>query len=498
MSLSVTSAHQPRAKMLQRRSLLWRIHFWAALLSSPFLIAAILTGLLYTLSPQIEYYLYHKIDYVAPQGRPRPLDEAIVAAIQVVPNNYELYSVIAPFTDIDSVKVAFIPKTQTPSKSVNASDHASHGASVSTPPNPARPVQTSSAFLRPSFGLPSRSLVIYVNPYNNEVLGQLPQAERFTIWAKKLHSTYLQDGWRWIIEFAASWTLVMLITGIFLWIPVLRQDFPANQSTSTRNNWRYWHATVGILMSVMSASILITGLTWSKNTGEQIRWSRDALDQKSPRIPAHFRSIIPEHNHSGHDQGHQFNSQTMIPVPAMISWQQAWQSVKSNAPDIAIELRAPVGQDGFWRANHVDKGDPTKRFDMLLDAYSGQPLFYSGWDDQPLFGKATAIGIPFHRGEFGFWNQALLILFGLSLLFSFISGWVMYFKRWRSGLPILPRVLPGSWKVVSPVAVICAAFMMIAMPLLGLSASIVCMIEAGFMVRKMRFKEIGVTRFFGK
>ena len=483
MSLSVRSANQPRSKMLQRRSLLWRIHFWAALLSSPFLIAAILTGLLYTLSPQIEDYLYRKIDYVTPQGRPRPLDEAIVAAIQVAPNNYELYSVIAPFTDIDSVKIAFIPKTQMPSKSVNASDHASHGASVSTPPNPAHPVQNLSAFLRPSFGLPARSLVIYVDPYNAQVLGQLLQSERFTTWSKKLHSTYLQDGYRWIIEFAASWTLVMLVTGVFLWMPILKEKHQEHERNS-RRRWRYWHATIGISMSIMSAAILVTGLTWSKNTGEQIRWARDALDQKSPRIPAHFRSIIPDHNHSGYDQGHNFNSQTMIPVPTMISWQQAWQSVKSNAPDIAIELRAPLGQDGFWRANHVDKGDPTKRFDMLLDAYSGQPLFYSGWDDQPLFGKATAIGIPFHRGEFGIWNQILLIAFGISLLFSFVSGWIMYFKRFRVGMPILPQLLPGTWKTISPWALLGTICMMISMPLLAISSLFVVGIEAIVFIRK--------------
>lgn len=468
--------------MLQRRSLLWRIHFWAAIIASPFLFAAIVTGLIYALSPQIEAYLYGRLDYVEAQTASRPLDESILSAIQAVPNNWDLYSVIAPQTAIESVKVAFIPKSK--SSSEQSVGHSGHGVTASAKPELINPTQSQPSFLRPSFGLPARSLVVYINPYTNQVLGQLPQSERFTVWSKKLHSTYLQDGWRWVIEFAASWTLVMLVTGIFLWMPMLKGYFNPTQNGSSREQWRYWHATIGILMSVMSAAILVTGLTWSKNAGEQIRWARDALDQKSPPIPAHFKSSIPEHNHSDHGHGIESNLKTMIPAHSMINWQQAWQSVKMNAPSVAIELRAPVGEAGFWRANHVDRGDPTKRFDMLLDAYTGQPLFYSGWDDQPLFGKATAIGIPFHRGEFGVWNQVLLIIFGISLMFSFISGWVMYFKRHRIGTSILPPLLPGAWKTISPWAILGAGFMFLSMPLLAATAPIIIGIEGLIILRK--------------
>nr|WP_315489117.1 PepSY domain-containing protein [uncultured Rhodoferax sp.] len=87
---------------------------------------------------------------------------------------------------------------------------------------------------------------------------------------------------------------------------------------------------------------------------------------------------------------------------------------------------------------------------MLLDAYSCQRLYYSGWDQQTAFGKATAIGIPFHRGEFGVWNQVVLLVFGLGVLFSIVSGWVMYFKRRGRGLAGLPHLAPGAWKSLSP------------------------------------------------
>ena len=64
----------------RRRSLFWRIHFWAALIASPFALVATLTGLLYIFTPQIEAHLYGRLERVAPQGTRLPLDAAVAAA----------------------------------------------------------------------------------------------------------------------------------------------------------------------------------------------------------------------------------------------------------------------------------------------------------------------------------------------------------------------------------------------------------------------------------
>ena len=65
-----------------------------------------------------------------------------------------------------------------------------------------------------------------------------------------------------------------------------------------------------------------------------------------------------------------------------------------------------------------------------------------------MFGKATAIGIPFHRGEYGVWNQALLFIFGVGLIFSMTTGWVMVFKRRRKGMAYFPSAGKGAWRAV--------------------------------------------------
>lgn len=131
---------------------------------------------------------------------------------------------------------------------------------------------------------------------------------------------------------------------------------------------------------------------------------------------------------------------------------------------------SPMGPTGVWRSNQVDKSAPTRRFDMLSDAYTGERLLLLGWDDQTVFSKATAIGIPFHRGEFGLWNQVLLAVFGVGILFSLLSGWVTVLMRYRTTGRFWPRLLPGAWRHASPWAWLAGLLSLPLLPVLAVSA----------------------------
>jgi uncharacterized iron-regulated membrane protein len=168
---------------------------------------------------------------------------------------------------------------------------------------------------------------------------------------------------------------------------------------------------------------------------------------------------------------------TLIEDRPPITWQTAWDQARAQAPNVPMLLKAPPDEQGVWRIASNDPGQPEKKFDLFLDAYSGEKLFYAGWDRQTAFGKATGIGIPFHRGEFGWWNQALLLLFGAGVLFSIVSGWVMFFKRRQPGSLGLPRLLPGAWKSPSIFAWLTAVVLLIVMPLLAISSVAVLGLE---------------------
>jgi len=71
----------------------------------------------------------------------------------------------------------------------------------------------------------------------------------------------------------------------------------------------------------------------------------------------------------------------------------------------------------------------------------------------------------------------LLFVFGVGVLFSIVSGWMMYFKRCKLGLSGMPAVMKGAWKSVPWGAWLGGAFMLVAMPLLAISATAVLLVE---------------------
>ncbi len=426
-----------------RKSLFWRIHFWAALIASPFALLAAVTGLVYVFTPQIEAALYADLDHVTGTGLPLPLDSAVAAAEAAAPAGWQLTSVLPAYTATDTVKVNFAMAT-------SGIGHVGH-IHTETIPAARAPASNNPA--------PTSELVVYVNPYTATVVGQLGIDQRFNVWAKKLHSRLLQtDGWRWMIELAASWLMVMLLTGIYLWWPHDSRKLLPDLRMKGRAAWRQWHSFIGVVLAVLSFTILTTGLTWSQYAGSQFRALRDNIGQAPPGVPQNLQSSL----------------QAEIPP---LPWQAAWDIGRENAPDVAMSITPPDDTQGIWMLSAVDRSQPGKGFDLALDNYSGQKLYYSGWDHQTTFAKATSIGIPFHRGEFGWWNEALLILFGAGTLFSLVSGWVMFFKRYQSGSRWLPRLLPGAWKAASVPCWVTAGVLCIAMPLLALSAAAVIMVE---------------------
>lgn len=442
-----------------RAALFWRVHWWAALVATPFALLAALTGLLYVFTPQIEQRLYGHMEQVAPVAQARPLDQLVAAAQAAAPAGMELKQVVVPAANSEALKVIFAPAAG------GADPHAHHhggqhgaGMGAGAAAQTAAPASTAMAATKPAaakrsgFGLPAGALTVYVDPASGLITGTLANDQRFSQWAKHLHSRLLQgEGWRWMIELGASWMMVMLITGVALWWPTARWP---RTGLRGRAFWREWHTFAGVALGIISLVILATGLTWSKYAGEQVRALRDLTGQAPPQMPAGLHS--------------QRQSEA---VP--LGWQAALDAARRIAPAASLQLTPPRNPDGIWRISMADRTQPALRFEAALDAYSGQPLYTSDWSQQTAFGKATAIGIPFHRGEFGWWNQALLLVFGLGVLFSLLSGWLMYFKRRKAGQLSLPRVPAQAWRALGAGWWLTLLGCLALMPTLAISAPLV-------------------------
>lgn len=269
-----------------------------------------------------------------------------------------------------------------------------------------------------------------------------------------------------MIELAASWLLVLLISGTLLAWPMLRAF--ASHPTSLRR----WHWLGGLSLGLLSLIIVLTGLTWSQHAGERIKALRDATNQAPPRAPSGLKSA---------------GTQTL-------TWQQALEVTRKahadlGLPAMPILLTPPNDARGVWRANAVDRSRPNSQSSWVIDASSGSVLFQSDWAQQTVFSKATAIGIPFHRGEFGLWNQLLLAIFGIGLLASIATGWAMMAQRVKKGAAsgnnmrrwvaaCLPRALPIRFGCIPFWVWPLVALMLLGMPVLCWSVVPVVLADA--------------------
>lgn len=488
--------------LAQRKSVFWRIHLWAAFIATPFALVGALTGMLYIFTPQIEAALHGHLDRVAPQNQTLPLDALVALAQQAAPKGATLRHVVTPETADQSVRVYFAPAGGRKAATHTDDEHAEHQAA-------SQPAEGQAGTGRPQVnagkpdgsnpgtnqgknagtnlgtnpgmnpdgkagkpggmdhGLPQGSIV-YINPYSGDVLGVQAEMDRFSTWSKRLHSSLLQgNGWRWLLELSTSWMFVMLLTGLYLWWPRDGSAVRPDAGLQTRAGWKQWHAFTGMVLAAMSLVILVTGLTWSRQAGQQIKAAADWVGQGSPEAPKHLRTPAQPGQH-------------------LLGWQGVWDAARTQAPSIAYQLNPPKQADEPWRISNFDRSQPTKRFNLLLDGHSGQTLYYHGWSSFTLFSKATAVGIPFHRGEFGWWNQALLLTFGVGVLWWLVSGWVMFAKRKRQGWLGLPRVLPGAWGSVSAITVAIAAVCLVAMPVFAWSVAAVALVEMWLAWRPVR------------
>jgi uncharacterized iron-regulated membrane protein len=451
--------------MARRKSAFWRIHLWAAFIATPFALIGALTGMLYIFTPQIEAVLHGPLDRVAPGPARLALDELVAAARRAAPADTSLRYVVAPDGADESVRVYFSPAGEKPRKAAaDAGEHALHTGHAGHAGAAGTPGATPSAAPAPKGAAMDHRLpqghIVYVDPYTGRVLGLHGEMDRFSTWSKRLHSSLLQgNDWRWMLELSTSWLVVMLLTGIYLWWPRGAQRALPDGALRGRAGWRQWHAFTGVALSVLTLIVLSTGLTWSRHAGDQIKDTARGAGQAAPEVPKGLRSQA-------------------TPGQPPLNWQQVWDAARSQAPAISLQLNPPKSAQEPWRISNFDRSQPTKRFNLLLDGSTGRALHFQGWESMTAFNKATAIGIPFHRGEFGWWNQALLLVFGLGVVWWLVSGWVMYIKRKRQGALGLPRLLPGAWRSLPAGAWITALPLLWLLPLLALSAAAVAAVEA--------------------
>jgi uncharacterized iron-regulated membrane protein len=333
-------------------------------------------------------------------------------------------------------------------------------------------------------------MVLAINPYTGEVLRSMVDGATWNLFFERIHGTLLiGDTGDRILEIASSLGILLVVTGLYLVWPRqaggLRAMVIPELAAKGRGWWKSLHQVCGTWTAVILVFFLITGLAWAGIWGGKFvqPWST---------FPAEKWDAVPlssqDHaslNGNGEKQVPWGLEQT--PLPASGSHAGVAVLPEGTVLNLSaiVELGRMIGLEGRFRVSYpgdetgvwtlgqnsmsYDGNSPTIDRTVHVDQYTGKVLADVRYADYGLTAKAMAVGIALHEGQLGLWNFVLNALFCAAVVFTCLSGVVMWWKRRPSGAarlaaPPAPQDVP----LAKGVVLIALALSML-FPLLGLT-----------------------------
>ncbi|PWV89431.1 putative iron-regulated membrane protein [Paenibacillus cellulosilyticus] len=326
---------------------------------------------------------------------------------------------------------------------------------------------------------PLGALTVFVNPYNGAIVGSLDPSTTLTQRIRDLHGSLMLGSnsiGDKIVEVAACWAIVLLISGIYLWWPRGRNKVFGTWLPRLRSGSKIMirdlHAVPLFWLSIVVLMLVVTGLPWSGLTGNYISKATDSTKTGYPD----YMWYSPESKTPTKDIMQVPWAAENLPVP---------ESSQNGVPRIPIENVISIASaekivDGYTIAiPQDDKGVYTvsvwpktikDEATMHIDQYSGNTLVSLRYDDYGIAAKAIEIGISLHEGKyFGTANLVLCLLACITLAGTSFLGVVMWWRRRPKGSMKLGA--PGAnhtYKLQKGVAAI-VIIMAILLPLVGIT-----------------------------
>lgn len=433
-------ARQRRAILAHRA--VWRWHFYAGLFCIPFVIILSLTGAAYLFKPQVEAFLDAPYDHLVIAGGPRSPEAQVKAALAAAPEGSHLRFYEVRREADDAARVI-----------------------LSTPDGP---------------------LIAFVHPEANVVLGLQREADRPMEVIKTIHGELLMgDRGSILVELAAGWAVVMILTGLVLWVPRGGRGpgggviWP-RLGQGGRLAWRDLHAVTGFWISGLALFLLLTGLPWTtvwNDAFKEVRRATGTLAASQEWSSGRKADASGEHAaHSGLS-AHAAHGPGTTPA-ASLDKMAASVARLDLPPPVLI---APPAPGGGWRSSPVwtvrsETQNRPQRIVMTLDPATGEVTGQETFGDKHPIDQAIGYGIAAHEGQlFGLANQLLGLAAASGLVLLSISGIVMWRRRGPAGVLGAPERLTNlnAARGVGLVIIGLGVFM----PVLGLSLIVVAVGE---------------------
>ena len=394
---------------------LWRWHFYAGLLVMPLVLILSVTGAIYLFKPQVERWEERAYQGLATGGGVSPNSQA-EAALRAFP-----------------------------------------GSRLHAYRLPEQPGDAAMIHLALADGRSMRD--VFVSP-QGRVLGSLDPEARIIAIDHDIHGQLLLGPrGSWIVELAASWAIVMILTGLYLWWP--RGRGPAGVlwprlSLGQRAFWRDIHAVTGFWVAGLALVLLVTGLPWANAWGTAFAWARAELGLVKGRQDwtiggrAATASAMGEHAghdgmamdepHAEHDHAAMMHMQTSgVALPSLGQIVARAERERLAFPVLVVPPGAPgqfggAGDAMAWTVRSDAQNRPL-RVTLRYDAATGREVSRQSFEDKHVVDRVVGYGVAWHEGQlFGWVNQLVGLLTAMMLATLIVSGFVMWRRRRPEGV----------------------------------------------------------------
>ena len=371
---------------------IWRWHFYAGLIAIPFILWLATTGAIYLFRPQIEAWLDLPYDHLDITSAPASAQAQVSAALKAVPgSNLHFYQL--PTTSQSAVQIIV--------------------------------------------GRGAEEYRVYVHPQTARVIRFVNEASRPMTLIFHLHGELLMgDRGSLIVELAASWAIVMIATGVFLWWPRGTKGLGGVMYPRLRQRgrvfWRDLHSVTGIWVSGLAIFLLLTGLPWASNWGKYLAairslthtsgkpdWTSGSAAEAAARLARNPMSMPGMHSHGDivRSAASLYAGIDTI-VAAVTPLHLAWP----------VLVAPPLVDGGLWTAES-DAQNRTLRTSLQLDT-SGAVVRRLDFGQQQWIDRFVETGVAAHEGQlFGFANQLLGLFTAICLVVLSISAFVLWWRR---------------------------------------------------------------------
>lgn len=424
--LNAGSHPSSRARLYR---LLWRWHFYAGVLTAPVLIIAAVTGALYVFIDELKPWMYPDlmISESAAMDASRSLDELLAGVRRELPD-YTIQSI--------------------------AESDAGRNVEVG---------------VRGSDG----QRTAFVDPGTGRIAGLYDEKSSFFGIVLQLHRRlFLGSFGRLLVELTASWGIVLLITGGYLWWPRGRGKaealgygvWRARLHGTLRTVLRDWHAVIGFYSWTTAAFVLGTGLFFTQLFGPSYNW---VSSQASPPAPPAPKSSA----HGGR---------------AQIALAAAVAAAEPHLPGVGpVRVLLPTNPSDTFKVSRRANDSPTLRATVHVDAYSGEVVGTQGWESASAMQKVRMSVYPIHVGSiFGLTTKILALLTCVALILLAVTGVWMWWRRRPRGTWGLP---PDS--AVGIPAWLAAVILLTAVMLPAVGASLIAILSGEFVWSRLRRRQ---------